>query len=265
MSLLFNAIPVPELRPLLEDVFMAASAIPVIRFQFVPVNYQEAGVAANWSQSTGLGRENPILQFSSGEQKAITWEIQLWAAHDLDDVNETLQALKQCVAKDSKLKRPFRFNLVWGDIVDEIVVVQSLGNITYNDVRPDGTIRGCRFPITLLVYKTIDITLAAEEDLSLLTDTFYSAVKAGDQWEDIALREYGNPDLGDLLRRRNPSLPFPGQRPGAIVKLPKLVNLIQDVIEPDSPPLRRTAAGLQLRQKVYESRTVSRDSAVILK
>lgn len=264
MSQLVHPLPTPELVPLPEDVINSSSVLETIRFQFVPGGYQETA-GANWSSSTGLGRQNPILQFANGEQNTISWEVRLWAGDQSRDVSFQINALKLAVTRDPKLKRPPRYNLVWGSIVDEVVVVQSLGTIRYDDPRPDGTVRGASLVINLLVYRTVDISLASEDARSLLQDTFFSVAKAGEQWEDVALREYGDPDLGDLLRRRHPAMLFPGQKPGTIVKLPKLANLAVDTLEPNSPPLRRTTAGLRLRQRTFERLSKNRESAVMVK
>lgn len=264
MSQLVHPLPTPELRPLPEDVINASSFLETIRFQFVPGGYQET-VGANWSSSTGLGRQNPILQYANGEQGVISWDVRLWAGDQSRDVSFQLDALKLAATRDPKLKRPPRYNLVWGSVVDEVVVVQSLGSIRYDDPRPDGTIRGASLGLTLLIYRTVDITLAADDARGLLQDTFFGVAKTGEQWEDIALREYGDPDLGDLIRRRHPTMLFPGQKPGTIVKLPKLANLAVDQVEPDSGPLRRTIDGLRVRQRTVERLSKSRESAVVVK
>jgi hypothetical protein len=232
-----------------------------IVFQFQPGQLTE-NMAAAWSSSTGMNRDHPILQYSHGEQNQFSFEARLWAANSDVNIEEQLEALKRATRRDEDLKRPPIWQFTWGTFIDETVVVQSVGNIRYDAIRPDGSLRGVTLAITLLVYRTIDVELVAEDRP---TDTFYVVTKSGDQWENIAQREYGDAMMGDLLRRRNPALPFPGQNPGKIVKLPKSETLRNEPVEPDSPPLRRTKEGLSLRASLYEARSKSRESTIILK
>lgn len=232
---------------------------PVIEFEFPPTEFTET-FSASWASEPALTRTHPILQFSHGEQNSFSFEAIMFAKHSGESVEGRLQALKSAVVRDEKLKRPPRFQFTWGSAVDETVVVATIGNIRYPDLRPDGSLRSALFAITLLVYRFIDVELTGKP----LPSTFYTTSKVGDQWEDIAQREYGDASLGDLLRRNHPRLPFPGMEAGEIVKLPPRDTLLAlGTLEPDSPPLRRTAESLAARRNLFEKRAIPRPSIIL--
>jgi hypothetical protein len=238
------------------------SSLPdVIEFKFQPTDFT-MDIGSAWAASTGMNRALPIIQFSHGEQQGFAFTMRLFGEHNDDDVQAQFDLIKSTCLKDEDLRRPPRWQFVWGQFVDETVVVKTVGGIKVDDLRPDGTLRGATFSIQLLVYRSVDVALVAEDRPS---DTFYSVTKRGDTWEDIALREYDEPAYGDVLRQSNAGLPFPGQTPGKIVKLPKLENIRTVIIEPTSIPLARTAAGLALRRDMYAKRSVSRQSAILKK
>jgi hypothetical protein len=233
-----------------------------IQFKYQPTDLTIDGVAGAWSSSTGQNREAPILQFSHGEQRGYNFTMKLFAHHRDDSIDNLYRALELSTQKDIELKRPPRWQFIWGTFIDETVIVKTLGSIKVSELRPDGSLHEATCAIQLLVYRSVDVALIAEERP---TDTFYAVTKSGDLWEDIALREYDDPSYGDVLRQDNPALLFPGASPGRIVKLPKLENIRDRVIEPRSIPLVRTIAGLALRRQVYSARSVSRQSVVLKK
>lgn len=253
--------PKPKLVSLEKDP-RNADRVPTpdeIVFQFQPTDFQ-ADVGAAWATSSGMNRANPIIQFSHGEQRGFSFGMRLFAADKDTDIQMTYDALVASVTKDDDLRRPPRWQFIWGQFIDETVVVKSIGGIKVADLRPDGTLRDVTFSMQLLVYRSVDVALVAEERP---TDTFFGITKRGDTWEDIALREFSDPAYGDILRQHNAGLPFPGNTPGKIVKLPKIENIRNQSIEPTSIPLARTAAGLGLRRDIYAKRSVTRQSVIL--
>lgn len=250
MSTLFHRPPAPELRPL-DDGFQA------IKFQFQPLSLAK-NLGGVWSSVSGLNREHPILQFSHGDQQSFTFDARLFAKHQLDSVEDVLRELERSTQRDPQLKRPPRWEFIWGSVIHETVIVESVGNIRYDDIRVDGSVRGVLLSITLQVYRGADVELT--QPGAPRPSTFYVHTRTDDQWEDLAEREYGDALLGDLLRRRHPDLPFPGQVPGTIVALPPLETLRDEVVEPTAPPLQRTPDGLKLRRELFEKRGQGRES-----
>lgn len=240
----------------------ARSTLPdEIQFKFQPTDFS-MDVGAAWASSTGMNRDNPILQFSHGEQRGYSFGMKLWADNTDQSIDDIMAALQASVQKDDELKRPPRWQFIWGQFIDETVVVKSIGGIKIGELRNDGTLREATLAISLLIYKSIDVALVAEDRP---TDTFFSVTKSGDTWESIAQREYDEPAFGDVLRQANPSIPFPGTQVGKIVKLPKLENIRNTTIEPTSIPLVRTSDGLALRRDMHAKRSVSRQSVILKK
>lgn len=253
MSQLKHAPPLPELRPL-------DPGFSIIRFQFPPTGFSEERTV-NWASATGMTRENPILQFSNGNQRTYTFGARLWAANSDEDIEPIVIELERATERDPNLGRPPRWCFVWGTAVNETVVVQSIGGIRYDDLRHDGSLRGVTLQMTLLVWRFIDVEITGQP----LPSTFYAVIKEGDTWESLALREYKDPILGDLLRRQNPEIMFPTDHVGKVVALPPLNTLLESgVLEPDSAPLQRTAESLEVRADLFEKRA-SRKSSIILK
>lgn len=252
MSLIKHAPPYPELRPLDEG-------YPTINFQFPPISFTE-NRAANWASQTGMTRENPILQFSNGEQRSFQFQARIWAHNESVSVEPIIDELKRATERDPDLGRPPRWSFVWGTAVSETVVVRSIGNIRYDELRPDGSLRGALLQIELLVWRFTDVEFSGEPTPS----THYVVLRQGDTWEGVALKEYGDPDLGDLLRRRNPATLFPGCKPGTVVELPPRQKLLDEAeLEPDSGPLRRTEEALEERARLFEARSQPRESLVL--
>lgn len=263
VSRVINQPPNPKLV-LLDDSSRKSnrSGLPSeIQFKYQPSDFN-MDLSGAWSSSTGQNRPQPILQYSHGEQQGYSFSMKLFAQHRDDNIDQQLEALKLAVQKDDTLRRPPLWQFIWGTFIDETVIVKSIGGVKVGDLRPDGSLREVTCAINLLIYRSVDVALVAEDRP---TDTFYAATKAGDSWEDIALREYDDPAYGDVLRQANPAIPFPGSQPGRIVKLPKLENIRNSIIEPTSIPLLRTQAGLALRRDLYAKRSASRQSVVLKK
>jgi len=238
------------------------SALPnEIQFKFQPTDFN-MDIASAWASSTGMNRPMPILQYSHGEQQMYSFGMKLWADNHEQSIETMVDALRLSVVKDDNLRRPPRWQFIWGQFIDETVVVKSIGGVKVSELRNDGTLREVELAVSLLVYRSVDVALVAEDRP---TDTFFSVTKSGDIWEDLALREYDDPAFGDILRQSNPSIPFPGQTVGKIIKLPKIENIRSLPIEPSSIPLVRTSSGLALRRDVYAARSVQRQSVVLKK
>ena len=263
MSRIVNSPPVPRLVLLdSTDRQSARTQLPqTIEFQFQPTDFTMDWGAA-WASSTGMNRDNPILQFSHGEQKGYQFGARLFAKDSSEDIQPLLDALKLAVEKDDELKRPPRWQFIWGQFIDETVIVKTIGGVKIDELRQDGTLRGATLGVQLLLYHSVDVALVAEDRP---TNTFYAVTKSGDTWEDIALREYDEPAYGDILRQNNPGIKFPAQQTGKIVLLPKIENIRGIALEPSSIPMVRTSAGLALRRSMYALRSVSRQSTILKK
>lgn len=231
-----------------------------IPFQFVPEELEEK-VDTTWAEASALNREDPILQWSKGNLKSVTFQARLFAETGLDDITPILNKLKAAVQRDSKLKRPPIWTFVWGRVIDIQCVVASVGGIKYDILRSDGTVRGASCQISLHRYEPFDLKVSDPDARN--KDTFYRVVREGDLWEHLAGRQYGDPRKGEFLRRLNPDQPTPVV--GRTILMPDVEKLFDVVIAPDSLPLARTEAGIKLRREMFSLRARSRVSTILTK
>jgi hypothetical protein len=233
----------------------------IIVFQFVPTGLQEAWGSA-FASASALGMPNPVLQFTRGEQKTVTFEARLFADNADVSVDVLLQRLKSAAQTDPLLRRPPIWVFSWGRQFDYQVVVESIGGIKYDTLRQDGSLRGVSLQITLKRYESFAPFVGSDPD-AREHNTFYRAVQEGDLWETLAERQYGDPLLGEFVRRQNPSQPTPSL--GTTVALPDREK-IQDIpLAPDSIPLARTADGIAARRTIFNLRNVKKVSTILTK
>lgn len=251
--------PLPKLIPLRDDQprmkgTSSGDTVRTIEFQYQPLNFTETGWEGEWAEAPAMGQDNPIQQYSNGKQKGYKFVMRLWAADSTQDIQPIYDVLKSSVVKDLGLARPPRWSFIWGQIVNEVVVIRSLGEPTFDAIRDDGSLRGLSIPMVLAIHAPIRVELTGQPK----PHTYYYTSKYGDTWETIAQSEYGEPLYGHLLRNDNPTLPFPGREPGTIIALPPLETISERVVEPMSMPLMRTPAGLALRAMMFRMRSAPR-------
>ena len=154
-------------------------------------------------------------------------------------VRDEIEKIKNAARKDDLLGRPHRFIWTYGTELSFYVFVKSVGGIAYDDIRSDGTIRGASFNIELVKITPKNQAAKAGVSLAGILKTAagvlgtiaggaaslgvfdrakkinipggslhnvskFIKTKQGDTFESIALKEYGNPLLGDVLRRAQP-------------------------------------------------------------
>lgn len=172
--------------------------------QFIPQSVQRT-VAGGIATASSPNSQYPILQWVSGELETISFTAKLWATDSTDTtVDERLNRLEDLVKRNSDLKRPPICAFAWGNVPSLLVncIVKSLGGITYDEVRDDGSLRGATLQIELVRYEEVEFEVTDPS-----TPERYTRVrraKKGDTYESIALDEYGDPTLGILLRQLNP-------------------------------------------------------------
>lgn len=154
-------------------------------------------------------------------------------------VKDQIEKIKTFSRKNDSLGRPERFLLTLGTEMEFEVFVRSPGGIQYDEIRSDGTIRGASFTMQCVKIKAENLNTEAGVSTaakiksvvgvittisggisgvnsirrdklinipfgSLHTIDKFLIIKQGDTYESIARREYGNPQLGVILRRAQP-------------------------------------------------------------
>lgn len=251
MSFLKASPPVPVLVPM-------DPGFKRIPFQFIPggLTYN---VASNYAETSTLNRDNPILQFTRGALKTISLEVRLFAETSTRDVKPLLDELERACLRDPTLARPPIWVFVWGSVFDIQVVVESIGDVRYDTLRPDGTVHGVTLALSLKRYEAYDLKLTDPD--ARPKDTFYRQARQGETWESLAGRHYREPLWGEHLRRLNPGLEAPVL--GSTVLLPDADKLRGTPITPQSFPLARTEAGIAFRRGLFAIRGRSKVSTIL--
>lgn len=107
-----------------------------ISFQFPPDRIQESfrGV---WADEMAFGRDHPVLQYIGHESGMYRFTALFFAETAANEILSQIQALKKAVRRDPALNRPPIWSFIWGDfLLDEAVIVESIGDIEYTGVRP---------------------------------------------------------------------------------------------------------------------------------
>lgn len=213
--------------------------------QFTPQQVQE-NIGSNVSEGGGFSRSSPILQWVSGKLRSFTFQARLFSEYAEDDTAErkkaTIEALLQ---RDEELGRPPLLAFFWGNVIPDgfSCVITDIGN-SYDEIRDDGSIRGVTMQITIkqhVPYIVEQIASTSEERTPL------HEVKDGESYESIALKYYGDPIFGVLLRQMNPRQPYESWAPSAVadlqagekVKIYSKKDITSEKIRPLSPVLRR--------------------------
>lgn len=165
-------------------------------------------VSATIARTTSFNSQFPILQWVAGELETISFSAKLFA-HDSTDftVDDRLERLEDLVRRQSDLSRPPVCAFSLGDVASLSIdcLVRSLGGITYDEVREDGTLRGVSLQISLERFEEFGIE--ATDPSTPESFTRIRRAKRGDTYERIALDEYADAELGILLRQLNPRIP----------------------------------------------------------
>jgi len=175
--------------------------------QFTPQDLSKT-VAGSIAVGESVGLDRPILQWISGEVEEVSFRAKLWAADSEDfTVEDRLVRLETLVRRNSDLGRPPVCNFGLGSLATLRFdcLVRSIGGVTYDEVREDGTLRGVSLTITLLRYEEVDWVVTDPSVPQQFTRV--RRARAGDTYETIARDEYGDALLGVLLRQLNPRVP----------------------------------------------------------
>lgn len=203
--------------------------------QFSP-QQTTVNVSTNWSSHTALNRGNAIMQFVNGNNDTLSFQGRFFREVVTDSSpSEKLDLLISWARIDTSVRRPPILQFYIGDgHVQMNAVITGITNIVYG--RPDalGSLRDVSFQVDLLKFEPFSLDDEQE------TDTRYARAKDRDYYELLAQQEYGNPILGDYIRKLHPDQAL--LTDGKIVKLPSIEGVKNQRITQTSIPLR-TAYG----------------------
>lgn len=230
----------------------------IIVGQFAPGGLTH-NISGNIVSGTNPNSQYPIIQWLSGELEVVSFEVRLWAKDSLDfSIQQRFERLQNLVIRNDDLKRPPICTFTWGNL-DLDCLIRSLRNIRYDDLRNDGTQRGITCQLTLERYE--EVTLEATDSSVPDTDTRIRKAKKSDTYESIAQDEYGNAELGVLLRQKNPrklNMLLSDLNVGDPVHIYSETKLLQLPIEPQFHAFKSgpgNEAAEERRREMFEARS----------
>lgn len=232
--------------------------------QFHPEDLTHEGVGSVYSDRWALNRQHPITQFVRGELERVSFKGRLHATTAIETLEDQINGLKDWARRDEKLKRPpiLYFWVGNGDVdfFDSTCLLESVGGIKYDRPTLLGSMRQVTFTVTLREYYEPKITAGA------VGETRYHRAKQGEYYELIAFHEYGQPLLGDVIRKQHPSQP--ALSIGDVVKLPSVEKVRTETVAATSVPLetafgRKESPQRTLRIEWFDKRDVAYTSHVL--
>jgi hypothetical protein len=240
--------------------------------QFEALDLSE-NLSTAYADQWSLGRRAPIAQWLHGELETITFTAKFYDTRtqilfgDPFEVSGlgALDKLKEWVRPHSTLGHPEVLTFWVGDGSFAFFInctVQSLGGIKYDRPTIFGGLRGFEAQITLREY----VPYSLEDGQQSPLESRYHRAKSGDYYEALTQREYGNPQLGDIIRKRNPTKP--NLQVGDVVKLPDISAIRKDKVEQKSIALqtgfgKKTTPQKDLRIYMFDARNRKKVSHVI--
>ena len=193
---------------------------------------------ATVAEAARFGFEDPVIHWTGGKGRTLTFATMLYARTSAEavDVEAMLDTLQRLCAKDPKLGRPPICLFTFGSTVSETVLVLDVDPVIRSVEPVLGQPREVELSITMKRYTPFSQTAINPSRPAKLS--FYLVASQLEQsYEAIAKRFYGNPLLGDRLRKMHPAYPL---RPalGSIVHVPPRGVIARQVVEPSFHALR---------------------------
>lgn len=236
-----------------------------IRGQFIAENVRK-NTSTRYSEQTALNRNDPIVQFVSGNLKTITFSTTLFNRDilfgSIKNEQDTLEKLESWVERDEELKRPPILSFWIGNGVTGFSKcnLRSVEAVIGEPVAVSGEFKSAVVDLTLAKY----VPFSLEE--GFIGETRYHRAKERDYYEWLTQREYGSAILGDIIRKRHPDKL--NIEVGEIIKLPSIDAIKTERVEQKSIPLKtsfgkRLTSQKSLRLEMFELHNVDYVSHVI--
>jgi hypothetical protein len=174
-----------------------------------------------------------MLQWTNGQAKVITFKTVLFSRDksEATDLEFLLDEFLNLAEKNDTLGRPPICLFTYGSVVSETVVVESI-NHDIKSVIYNGELREVELSFTLRKYKAFN-QLEIDPNKPTTESYYLVATSIEQSYETIAKRFYGDPLLGDRLRKRNPQSPFAPQI-GEKIRVPSRSIISREEVSPAS-------------------------------
>lgn len=171
----------------------------------------------------------------AGDPQRLSMSAEWRASGSLDDIRGDHNRLRQLSRHNPALGRPPIVRLSWAHLEIEGYVTEL--RVIYLDgvfLTPPHLPRAFRAELTVSRVRPRSVARSQR----FIAETTFRTISAGETLESVAFDAYGDPDLGNVLRRHNPQLSLDGEVDGDTVRIldtddPRL----RDTPEPVSPAL----------------------------
>lgn len=234
----------------------------------------EESIGAVLGETTSVGKDKPNFQWLHGEGEDFNFTARIYANDSFVNIRQQIELLKSFARRVKELKRSPRALFTTGTEIGFTCFVRGV-KILYDELRDDGSLRGCVCQISL---QKIEDTITENAATSLRSQVKFTfgevkagaalfaqsakglinipggslhtigrrfQVKQGDTFESIAAKEYGNPLFGDILRRAQPQKePI---TPSSEIILVDRADILTMTVTQQSVALKNSAENLTLR------------------
>ena len=203
---------------------------------FFPQFRLEGGVQSNFSTSIGttsrFGFDDPVVQWASGELSSYRFKTVLFSRNAEEEILDKFELLQSFTKRDNTVGRIPICQFNYGQYLQQLVLVKS---VTYTIIDIDEE-SGLPFHIDLDI-ELVKYTPFERRTLNptkQFKESFHYAVSDVSQtYEQIAKKLYGDPLLGDRLRKRHPESPM-APKVGTLIKAPSKKIIKKERVYPES-------------------------------
>jgi hypothetical protein len=221
-------------------------------------------VRNNYAEHTSLNRQNPVTQYLNGQADTVTFN-SLFHARDFTASSKTEDKINKLISwarRDPELGRPPIVTFWTGNgHLEQLSVIDSISGIEYGEPSITGGIKQVKFTVKLRQY--VEFNLGDTE----ASDTRYHRSREREYYEMLTYQQYGDPLIGDIIRKRNPATPT--LVAGTIVALPSKSGIRTEKVTPTSIPLKTITGRLDTPQKLlraskFDNHNVSYTSHILV-
>lgn len=187
----------PDLR---QWSLVSAEAGLLILGDFRPRDGVQVMSSASISRSHGLGDQGELVSFLGGMADQVAVTVELFSERPFDSLRSRVEQLQALCAVDRRLGRAPICTFSWGSEFSRDVQIVSVG-VQIRRLWPNGGM--CEVAVTLDMIQATPVSVEQTILGAPLPESTEVVLQAGETFELLAARYYGDPALGVNLRHRH--------------------------------------------------------------
>lgn len=198
-------------------------------------------VGSDIAREPRFGFQDPVTMWTQGRAKTISFSTVLYAADSSESIVAEFRKFESLAIKDEKLGRAPLVIFNHGTWLSEMCWVESVDPVI-PQIRPADTSNNAeprKVELNFNLTRYVPFSQTQVDPTKPSKESYYLIIRSVEQsYEQIARSVYGNPMLGDRLRKRHPDMPmFPTV--GAKVSIPSKSIVRREVVQPEFHALSR--------------------------